>query len=254
MIIASSLVSDGVRHSFFTREGGVSTGIYAGLNTGIGSKDDRETVLKNRAHAAASLGVEANMLVTPYQHHSADVITVTEPWPLEAWPKADALVSCTPGIAIAVNTADCTPVLFCDADAGVIGAAHAGWKGAIGGVTDQTIAAMEALGAVRGNIRAAIGPTISQTAYEVGPEYHGHFVGEDAKNERFFKKSTRENHFQFDLPGYVGARLKSAGLEHVENTGLCTYSDEARFFSYRRTTHRGEPDYGRQLTAIALSK
>ncbi len=253
MITVDMLASDTVRHGFFTREGGYSTGIYAGLNTGLGSRDDRDTVLKNRSHAAASLGVSHEMLVTPYQHHSADVITVTKPWEPENWPKADALVTKTPGIAIAVNTADCTPVLFSDPDAGVIGAAHAGWKGAVGGVTDQTIVAMEALGAERGNIRAAIGPVISQTAYEVGPEFHARFVEEDPSNARFFVPSERETHFQFDLPAYVETRLRAAGLEHVENTGLCTYADEARFFSYRRTTHRGEPDYGRQLTAIALS-
>ena len=252
MISVTSLASDTISHGFFTREGGHSTGIYEGLNTGLGSRDDRDSVLKNRAHAAQSLGTEPDMLVTPFQHHSADVINVVEPWTPENWPKADAVVTKVPGIAIAVNTADCTPVLFADEGAGVIAAAHAGWKGAIGGVTDETISSMEALGAKRENIAAAIGPTISQNAYEVGPEFHARFVEDEDDNARFFVRSQKDGHFMFDLPGYVEMRLKRAGLTQVENTNLCTYSDEARFFSYRRTTHRGEPDYGRQLTAITL--
>ncbi|MGI9371268.1 MAG: peptidoglycan editing factor PgeF [Hyphomicrobiales bacterium] len=252
MISVNSLKSSSINHSFFTREGGHSDGIYEGLNTGLGSDDDRQTVLKNRAYATLSLGAAPDMLVTPFQHHSRDVVNVTEPWTPENWPRADAVVTKVPGIAIAVNTADCTPVLFADDDAGVIGAAHAGWKGAIGGVTDETISSMEALGARRENIAAAIGPTISQKAYEVGPEYHMRFVEDEAGNARFFVPSEKDGHYMFDLPGYVEMRLKRAGLTQVENTNLCTYADEARFFSYRRTTHRGEPDYGRQLTAITL--
>ncbi len=243
----------GIRHGFFTRRGGASSGIYAGLNTGLGSHDDRQVVLGNRAQVRERLG--ADVLVTPYQIHSAEVVVVNEPWGEDvASPKADALVTAKPGIAIAINTADCTPVLFADPDAGIIGAAHAGWQGAVSGVLEATVVAMEGLGAKRGAIRAAIGPTISQADYEVGPEFHARFVERDADNARFFVPSERETHHMFDLPGFVRARLEASGIAQVEDVGLCTYAQEDDFFSYRRTTHRGEPDYGRQMSAIVITQ
>ncbi len=254
MIEAESLKAGAnVRHGFFTREGGHSTGIYTSLNTGLGSDDERETVMQNRTVIADSLGVPVSRLIAPYQHHSADAVIATEAWPAQHGPKADAVVTATPGLAISINTADCTPILFSDAKAGVIGAAHAGWKGAIGGVIKWTVSAMEEAGAARANICAAIGPTISQSAYEVGPEFQARFVEEDPQFARFFVPSERDTHFMFDLPGFVELRLKEAEVGTVENLKICTYSDEQRFFSYRRTTHRKEPDYGRQLSAIVIS-
>lgn len=254
MIEADSLnVSSDVRHGFFTRENGHSTGLYASLNTGLGSDDDREAVMQNRTAIAGKLGVPVSRLIAPYQHHSPDAVIATEAWPPQHGPRADAVVTATPGLAVSVNTADCTPILFADPKARVIGAAHAGWKGALGGVIKWTVAAMEEAGAQRADISAAIGPTISQTAYEVGPEYQQRFVDEDESFARFFVPSEREGHFMFDLPGFVELRLHQAGVGTVENLKICTYSDEQRFFSYRRTTHRQEPDYGRQLSAIVLS-
>ena len=254
MIEADSLsTSASMRHGFFTRENGHSTGLYASLNTGLGSHDDRETVMRNRAQIAGTLGVPVARLIAPYQQHSADAVIATEAWPAQHGPRADAVVTATPGLAISINTADCTPILFADPKAGVIGAAHAGWKGALGGVIKWTVAAMEEAGASRGDISAAVGPTISQEAYEVGPEYQQRFVEEDARFARFFVPAERDTHFMFDLPGFVEMRLREAGVGTVENLKICTYSDEQRFFSYRRTTHRKEPDYGRQLSAIVLS-
>ncbi len=254
MIEADSLTSSpGVRHGFFTRQNGQSTGLYASLNTGLGSNDDRETVMQNRAAIADKLGVPVARLIAPYQHHSPDAVIATGAWPPQHGPRADAVVTATPGLAVSVNTADCTPILFADPKARVVGAAHAGWKGALGGVIKWTVAAMEEVGAARGDIHAAIGPTISQKAYEVGPEYQQRFVEEDEGFARFFVPAERENHFMFDLPGFVEMRLHQAGVGTVENLKVCTYSDEQRFFSYRRTTHRKEPDYGRQLSAIVLS-
>lgn len=253
MILAETLRSDRCRHGFFTREGGESDGVYASLNTGLGSRDQRANVVANRTRAAAALGVAHDQLVTPYQHHSADVISVTQPWTLGAVPKGDGLVTDVSGIAIAVNTADCTPVLFADPEAGVIGVAHSGWKGALLGVNEAMIAAMEDLGAERSRISVAIGPTISQSAYEVGPEFYQRFVEKQSSFRRFFKSSGNEGHFMFDLPGFIASRLRSLGLAKIEDVNVCTYGDEARFFSYRRTCHRGEPDYGRQLTAIVLT-
>lgn len=254
MIEADSLqAGDRVRHGFFTRENGHSSGIYASLNTGLGSDDDRETVMQNRTVIADRLGVPVARLIAPYQHHSADAVIATEAWPAQHGPRADGVVTSTPGLAISVNTADCTPILFSDPEAGVIGAAHAGWKGAIGGVIKWTVAAMEEIGATRANICAAIGPTISQTAYEVGPEFQQRFVAEDQSFARFFVPSKRDTHFMFDLPGFVELRLQEAEVGTVENLKICTYADEQRFFSYRRTTHRKEPDYGRQLSAIVLT-
>lgn len=241
----------GIRHGFFTRDGGVSTGIYRGLNTGLGSRDARASVLENRKLALARLGGEA--LVTPYQHHSADVVIADQPWPEGQPPKADAVVTTTPGIAIAVNTADCTPVIFAHRHGGVVGVAHAGWKGALAGILEASVAAMARLGASAGDIAAAIGPTISRAHYEVGGEFRDRFIAADAANDRFFTPAARSGHFMFDLPAYVARRLAAAGVDHVETTGHCTYADETRFFSYRRMCHRGESDYGRQLSAIVIT-
>src|SRR5690606_4008654 len=229
-----------IRHGFFTREGGYSTGIYASLNIGYGSRDDRETVRRNRDHVATALGLTAGELVTPYQHHSADVVEVETPWTWDDAPKADGLVTARPGLALGVATADCAPVLFSDTRAGVIGAAHAGWRGALAGITDAVIAAMERLGADRADIVAAIGPCISAQAYEVGPEFRERFLDADAQNARFFGPAAREGHWLFDLPRYVETRLERAGLRSIERIDACTYADEQRFFSYRRATHRGE--------------
>lgn len=252
-IEADDLKLKGLRHGFYTRMGGVSDGIYQSLNVGLGSDDAREKVVENRGRVAGELGVPLSNLVSPYQIHSPDVITVTGPWNEDMDRKADALVTATPGLAIGVSTADCGPVLFADPDAGVIGAAHSGWKGAISGVLQNTVAAMETLGASRTRIVAVLGPTISQKAYEVGPEFRQRFVSEAADRARYFVPSAREEHFMFDLPAFITDRLLEIGLEQVSDVGLCTYEDEDRFFSYRRTTHRSEPDYGRQISAIVLT-
>lgn len=254
MITAPSLDAlDRVAHGFFTRQGGVSTGIYASLNIGLGSDDDRANVLENRARVAARLDLPAERFVTPYQHHSADVLTVSRaPWPGGEAPKGDAIVTDRPGILLGVATADCGPVLFADNDAGVVGAAHAGWRGALNGVLDATLDAMEKLGAKRERIHAILGPTISAKAYEVGSEFVARFEDAAPDNGRYFTPSDRPGHAMFDLPAYIVARLEKAGAGHALNLGLCTYADEDRFFSYRRTTHRGEPDYGRLVSAIAI--
>jgi YfiH family protein len=239
-----------IRHGFFTRAGGVSTGLYAGLNCGFGSDDDPAHVAENRARAAARLGLGLEALVTVHQIHSADAVTVTATWPREAAPKADAMVTDRPGIMLGILTADCVPVLFVDAEAGVIGAAHAGWKGALYGVLDATVAAMTALGARR--IAAGIGPAIQQHSYEVGPEFPTRFIEADPENARFAVPAARPGHFMFDLPGYVEARLRGLDIAAVERSPLDTRSEEQQFFSYRRATLKGEPDYGRGLSAIAL--
>lgn len=248
------LALPGIRHAFFTREGGISTGLYRGLNTGIGSNDQREIVLENRARAMRHLGVEPENLATPYQVHGIDAVTVSEVWGPGLGPKADAVVTNRPGVAVGVGAADCGPVLFADPQARVVAAAHAGWKGALAGVLESTIAAMEGLGAKRKNIAAMLGPTISAAAYEVGPEFVARFREASARNDRFFKPSARTDHFMFDLPAYIVARLEATGVSACGALGLCTYSDEGRFFSYRRTTHRKEADYGRLLSAITLSE
>lgn len=240
-----------VRHGFFTREGGVSKDIYASLNCGYGSNDDSECVRENRARVALKLGAEPEKLLTVYQVHSPDVAVVTEPWTPDTAPQADAMVTAEPRIALGILTADCVPVLFADEKAHVIGAAHAGWKGAIGGVTDATVAAMERLGAQRERIAAAIGPCIARPSYEVNEDFRRRFEAEDPANERFFADA-RAGHAQFDLEAYVMHRLASAGIRRIEALGLDTYADEDRFFSYRRATHRGEPDYGRQIAIIGL--
>ena len=242
----------GLAHGFFTREGGVSGGLYASLNCGLGSKDARDLVLENRARVARRLGAEGERLLTCHQWHSADAIVVTEPWAPGALPKADAMVTRVPGIALGALAADCAPILFSDAETRVIGAAHAGWKGALGGVIEATVAAMEGIGARRGRIRAALGPCIGADAYEVGPEFEATFLASDPAHARFFSRSGPQARPYFDLPGFVLDRLARLGIETVESCHMCTYEHDAAFFSYRRTTHRKEPDYGRQISAIML--
>lgn len=237
------------RHGFFTRKGGASSGVFAGLNCGPGSSDLAEVVTINRARVAEAMGVAADRLVTVTQVHSPDVLTVTGP--LADRPRADALVTAVPGLAIAVLTADCQPVLMADAEAGVVAAAHAGWRGTKAGVLEATLAAMEALGADRARVAAVIGPTISQAAYEVGPEFVEEFLDEDPEAARFFAQGPGDRAL-FDLPAFGLARLRAAGVGQAEWTRHCTYRDPDRFFSYRRTTHAGEADYGRLISAIRL--
>lgn len=240
----------GIAHGFFTREGGVSEGLYAGLNVGLGSHDAPERVRENRARVAGWFGEDLDHLATLYQVHSPYVIVVDGPVSGER-PKADGQVTATPGIVLGVLTADCGPVLFADPQARVIGAAHAGWKGAFEGVLENTVAAMEQLGARRENIVASLGPSISQRNYEVGPEFHERFMARNEDWARFFTPSGKEAHYLFDLANLTVSRLRTAGVK-AENLDVCTYADEDRFFSYRRTTHRKEPDYGRQISAIML--
>jgi YfiH family protein len=252
VIRASSLARlPGIAHAFFTREGGVSEGIYASLNGGAGSADDPARVAENRKRMAAAVG--ARELVTCYQVHSADAVLATGPWPRGAGPRADAIVTKTPGLAIAVAVADCAPVLFADAEARVIGVAHAGWKGALSGVIEAAVARMEEQGAARERITAAIGPLIRQESYEVGAEFVARFRAADESCARFFAPSTRPDHAQFDLAGFLRARLVEAGVHLTEDLGLDTYADATRFFSYRRSVHRREPDYGRLIAAITLT-
>lgn len=243
----------GIHHAFFTRSGGVSQGVYATLNGGTGSNDAPDKIAENRARMATILGVTADRLLTAYQIHSPDVVVVEEPWTHTQRPRADAIVTRVARLAIGVSTADCGPLLFADSQAGVIGAAHAGWRGAFTGVIEATVAAMENLGAERARIAAALGPTISQPNYEVGPEFVARFTAAAADNERFFAASSKVGHATFDLPGYIAARVARAGIVEFENLGLCTYAEPDRFFSFRRTTHRNEPDYGRHINAIALA-
>jgi len=253
MIRADALAAlDRIRHGFLTREGGVSEGIFAGLNCGYGSDDDDANVRENLGRAAAKLALGADDVATLHQIHSADVVEVEAPWVRDARPQADAMVSRRPGVALGILTADCVPVLFADAEAGVVGAAHAGWKGALGGVVEATAAAMEALGAARGRIACAIGPCIRRQSYEVGPELRVAFVERDAANDAFFGPSERDGHYMFDLAGFVAGEAARAGLGSVEDVTLDTYAEETLFFSYRRATHRGEPDYGRGISLIAL--
>jgi len=250
---ATSLALTGIRHGFFTRAGGVSSGLYASLNGGVGSQDDAGKILENRARMAAALGVEPRRLLTAYQTHSPNVVVAEAPWTTENRPRADAIVTRMRALAIGVTTADCGPVLFAEPRAGVIGAAHAGWRGALTGVIEATIAAMERLGAAQRQIRAAIGPMIRQGNYEVGPDLVERFRADDPASSRFFGPARRDGHAMFDLAGYIAARLKRAGITEVEDVGLCTYADPEQFFSYRRTTHRAEADYGRHVNAIALT-
>lgn len=238
-------------HGFFGRGGGASSGIFAGLNCGTGSSDQAEAVAINRARVAGALGVAAEALVTVHQVHSADAVVVERAPGTAERPRADAMVTATPGLALAVLSADCQPVLFADAEAGVIGAAHAGWKGALAGVLEATVAAMEGLGAERARIVAAIGPTISQRAYEVGPEFLDEFLADDPDNARFFANG-EAGRYLFDLPGFGLQRLRAAGVAEASWTRHCTYSDPERFYSYRRSLHRGEADYGRLISVIRL--
>lgn len=247
-ILTSDLLAP-VKHGFFTRRGGASSGVFAGLNCGTGSSDQSEIVTINRARAAAAMGVAPTALVAVHQAHTADVETVTAPQAHK--PRADAMVTATPGLALSVLTADCQPVLFADAEAGVIGAAHAGWRGALDGVLEATVAAMQALGAKAETTVAVIGPTISQRAYEVGPEFLDAFLADDPGNARFFA-SGQGDRMQFDLPAFGLHRLRAAGVGRAEWTRHCTYADPERFFSFRRSTHAREADYGRLISAIRL--
>jgi YfiH family protein len=242
----------GIPHGFLGRRGGVSTGELAGLNVGYGSSDERDAIVENRARAIAAVLPGAE-LATVHQVHSADVVTVERPWAQDERPRADAMVTGRPGLLLGILTADCAPVLLADAEAGVIGAAHAGWRGALAGVTDSAIAAMEGLGARRERIAAAVGPCIGQASYQVDETFRGRFLGLDSTTERYFASGPMGRP-HFDLTAYVVARLTAAGIRSVEASGLDTYADADRFFSYRRSTHRGEADYGRQIAMIAVGE
>ncbi|MFC3613996.1 peptidoglycan editing factor PgeF [Lutimaribacter marinistellae] len=247
-ILTSDLLSS-IRHGFFTRRGGASSGIFSGLNCGRGSSDQNEAVALNRERVAKAIGVEASSLVGVHQIHSSKVVKITDAE--HERPTADAMVTATPGIALSVLTADCQPVLFADLENGVIGAAHAGWRGAMDGVLDSTISAMEEMGANRDHIVAVIGPTISQRNYEVGPEFFDEFMSDDSENARFFANGEGDR-MLFDLPGYGLHRLRAAGVDAAEWIRHCTYADPGRFYSYRRSTHNREADYGRLISAIRL--
>ena len=242
-----------IRHAFFTREGGVSDGLYASLNCGFGSGDETGRVERNRAIAASRLGLSADRLVSCHQVHGTATITVEEPWRRADNPPADGMVTVVPGIALGVLAAECAPVLFADPEARVIGAAHGGWRGALSGVMEATVAAMTTLGARADRIHAGIGPCIAQPSYEVGPEFEARFAAEDAGSRGFFRPAPRPGHFLFDLPGYIAHRLATLGLTGIERAPHDTAAEEDLFFSYRRACLRGEPDYGRGLAAIALA-
>ena len=248
---AASLGMGGVGHGFFLRTGGVSEGIYASLNCGRGSGDARGRVEENRSRAAQVLEVHQKALIGPYQVHSARAVIAHKPWEASDAPEADAIVTNTPNLAVSVLTADCVPVLLADAAAGVVAAVHAGWKGAKAGVIENAIEAMQSLGACRSGIAAAIGPAISQAAYEVGPEFKAAFIAGCTGNERYFSQ-TGAGHIHFNLPGYVRDMLTNTGIQHISDAGVCTYRNESILFSYRRSCHRREPDYGRQISAIVF--
>ena len=250
---ASPLLSavPGLRHAFFTRAGGVSDGIYASLNGGLGSDDGPAKVAENRRRMAEQIGVAPEHFLSVYQIHSPDAVVATGPWQGAERPRADAIVTRTEGLALGVTTADCGPILFVDPAARVIGAAHAGWKGALTGIVESTVAAMEKLGAERSRIAVAIGPLIRQESYEVGNEFVERFIEADAENGVFFIPSAREGHAMFDLAGFIRMQLENSGVLMIDDIGVDTYSDE-RFFSYRRSVHRKEPDYGRHVHAIVL--
>jgi len=241
-----------IAHGFFSRQGGVSEGIYAALNCGLGSKDARAVIAENRRRVADHLGAAPDRLLTAHQHHSADAFVVTESWSFDSMPKADALVTATRGIAVGALAADCAPVLFADAEAGIVAAAHAGWKGALNGVLESAVVTMERLGARRSRIAAVLGPCIGPEAYEVGPEFEANFISQASENRRYFRRPSAAARPYFDLPAFVLARLGAMGVGAVESRTRCTYSHPDEFFSYRRTTHRREPDYGRQISAIVL--
>ncbi len=241
-----------IRHGFFTRSGGVSNGIYASLNAGPGSNDDTAAVTENRRRIAATLGLAPPALRSLYQIHSTDIVEVTDDLPDAERPKGDAMVCQLPALGLGILTADCIPILFADRHNKIAAAAHAGWKGALGGVMEATVAEMELRGSKREDIVAAIGPAIAQRSYEVGADYREIFVASNTDYADYFVDGARDDHYQFDLPGFVEDRLNESGLVEVENLALDTYSDETRFFSYRRTTHHGEADYGRQISVICL--
>lgn len=253
MILARTLAAlPRVRHAFFTREGGVSEGIYASLNGGSGSKDDAAHVAENRRRMTDALNASA--LITAFQVHSATAVAASAPWTRETAPRADAVATKTPGLAIGVTVADCGPILLADGEAGVVGAAHAGWRGALDGIIEAAVAQMEELGARRPRIHAAIGPLIRKESYEVGPEFVARFLEADPDFAGFFAPSPRAGHALFDLPAFIAVRLEQARVGSIEDLALDTYSDDARFFSYRRSVHRAEPDYGRLIAAIALAE
>lgn len=254
MITLDALDCDNrTRHAFFTRQGGVSTGPFAALNCGFGSGDDPDKVDRNRAIAAAQLDLPPDRLVSCHQVHGTDIVMVGRPWRREDNPRADGMVTNLPGIALGILAADCAPVLFADPEAGVVGAAHGGWRGALAGVAEATIAAMTRLGGRIERIRAGIGPCIGQVSYEVGPEFEGAFAKADPDSPAFFVRAERPGHFRFDLPGYIAHRLSRLGLAAVQQSGHDTAAEEDLFFSYRRACLRGEQDYGRGLAAIALA-
>jgi YfiH family protein len=252
-LTAESLRIPGVAHGFFTRLGGVSQGVYASLNGGVGSRDRLEAVTENRARIASGLGAAPERLAVPFQVHSPDAVAITELWPESARPQCDALVTATPGLALGVTGADCGMILFADQRARVVGAAHAGWKGALTGVVETTVTAMERLGARRNDIVAALGPCIGHRSYEVGPEFVAAFEGAGDDTARYFAPSRRAGHSMFDLNAYIAERAARAGVGGFEDLRLDTYADERRFFSYRRATHRKEPDYGRLLSVILMN-
>ena len=250
VIQSPTLAAAGVKHAFFTRNGGVSEGVYATLNGGVGSSDARENVAENKRRMAETLGVSAERFLVPFQIHSADCLAVDTPWTDR--PRCDGLATATPGLALGVTGADCGMILFADPKAAVVGACHAGWKGALSGVIESTLAAMEKLGARRAETIVALGPTIGPRSYEVGPEFFAQFVAQSPEHARFFSTSVKAEHKMFDLPAFIGFRVEQARVATFENLALDTYADEARFYSYRRTTHRKEPDYGRLVSAVAL--
>ena len=250
--VTRSLLLEGVPHGFLGRAGGLSTAIYAGLNVGLGSDDERDTIMQNRQRAKDAVLPDSELL-TLHQVHGADVVVVSKGFAIDERPHADAMVTDRPGLLLGILTADCVPVLFYDPAAQIIGAAHSGWKGAIGGVTDNTIAEMEKLGASRDNIVCAIGPCIGQDSYEVDAGFHQRFIANSPDNARFFKAG-RQHHFQFDIESYVAARLAAAGINKIDKLGLDTYANEDRYYSYRRSCHRGEADYGRQISLIGLRR
>jgi YfiH family protein len=251
-LTANVLAIEGVAHGFFNRRGGVSQGLYDSLNCGLGSSDARADVVENRRRVSRVVGAGEGV-VTAYQVHGADVAVAETAWAPDALPRADGIVTARPGLAIGVLAADCAPVLFADPGARVVGAAHAGWKGALAGVLGATVTAMEHLGARRERIRAALGPCISPAAYEVGPEFRATFLERGSASARFFIDYPGRPRPHFDLPAFVLAELARLGLAHVAQVAACTYTDESNFFSFRRATHRSEPDYGRQISAICLT-
>lgn len=251
-IRSALLEGSGAAHAFFTRRGGVSQGVYATLNGGVGSRDLPELVAENRRRMAQALGVPPHCLLIPYQVHSTTAIAVDAPWAAQQRPHCDGLATATSGLALGVTGADCGMILFHDGSRGVIGAAHAGWKGALNGVLETTVERMEELGALRKNIVAALGPTIARQSYEVGPEFVERFEAADPQSAPFFDRSAAGARAHFDLPSYIGERLRRFGLGEFEDLSLDTYRDEERLFSYRRSIHRGEPDYGRLVAAITL--